>query len=103
MYQLGTDTWYYSKRCFTSLLETLAKNMLLLKDSMYQDILGFLDACETHGKHVPVAIDYHIANAAIGAGQGNFGPGQGQSVDPARNSVAYEARYLKSQFLSLYE
>jgi hypothetical protein len=25
--QLGADTWFYAKRCFLALLETLAKHM----------------------------------------------------------------------------
>ena len=29
--KLGTDTWYYAKRCFLGLAETLAKHMLMLK------------------------------------------------------------------------
>lgn len=29
--KLGTDTWYYAKRCFLGLAENLAKHMLLLK------------------------------------------------------------------------
>ncbi|KAJ1553194.1 Tetratricopeptide repeat protein 30A [Nowakowskiella sp. JEL0078] len=51
--KLGTDTWYYAKRCFSSLFETLAKHMILLKDSVYQEALAFFDMCEQHGRLVP--------------------------------------------------
>jgi tetratricopeptide repeat protein 30 len=28
--KLGTDTWFYAKRCLMTLIETLAKHMLVL-------------------------------------------------------------------------
>jgi tetratricopeptide repeat protein 30 len=30
--KLGTDTWFYAKRCLLSLIETLSKHMLVLPD-----------------------------------------------------------------------
>merc|ERR1711977_508515 len=42
--KLGTDTWYYAKRCFLALAETLAKHMLMLNDSTFHEIIAFLDA-----------------------------------------------------------
>jgi tetratricopeptide repeat protein 30 len=47
--KLGTDTWYYAKRCFLALAETVSKQMLMLKDSSFNDIIQFLDAAETNG------------------------------------------------------
>jgi hypothetical protein len=38
-------------------LETLAKHMLVLPDSSYNEILNFLDAVETNGKNVKTVID----------------------------------------------
>ncbi|KAJ1342444.1 hypothetical protein BSLG_002989 [Batrachochytrium salamandrivorans] len=55
--KLGTDTWFYAKRCFVSLFETLAKHMIILRDTVFQEILEFFDSCETHGKSIPVVID----------------------------------------------
>ena len=55
--KLGTDTWFYAKRCIMSLIETLAKHMLVLPDSSYNEILNFLDAVEIHGKNVKTVID----------------------------------------------
>jgi tetratricopeptide repeat protein 30 len=40
-----------------SLIETLAKHMLVLPDSSYNELLNFLDAVEIHGKKVKVTID----------------------------------------------
>jgi len=40
-----------------SLIETLAKHMLVLPDSTYNELLNFLDAVEIHGKKVKTVID----------------------------------------------
>ncbi|KAJ3225946.1 Tetratricopeptide repeat protein 30A [Clydaea vesicula] len=84
---LGTDTWYYAKRCFASLYETLTKHMILLKDSVFTDALQFFDNCELYGRDIPVLID----------------PVGMENIDPSKNSVSYEARRLKALFLKLYE
>lgn len=47
--KLGTDTWFYAKRCLMSLLETLSKHMLVLPDSSFNELLNFLDAIEIYG------------------------------------------------------
>lgn len=44
--QLGTDTWFYIKRCFLSLLENMAKHMIMLRDTVVQDCIQFLEHCE---------------------------------------------------------
>ena len=36
--KLGTDTWFYAKRCFLSLIENLAKHMISVRDSVIQVI-----------------------------------------------------------------
>merc|ERR1711907_758731 len=41
--KIGVDTWYYAKRCFLALGETLGKNMILLKDEAFDDLVVFLD------------------------------------------------------------
>ncbi|KAI9337052.1 hypothetical protein DFJ73DRAFT_798584 [Zopfochytrium polystomum] len=130
--KLGTDTWYYAKRCFTALFETLAKHMVVLKDSVFADALSFFDSCELHGRNIPVVIDplgVGLSGGRGGAGGGGGGAGSGGGadargtdgagasgggerdsrsgrggfgpLDPAKNSVAYEARLLKSLFLKL--
>lgn len=45
-FQLGTDTWFYAKRCFLSLLEIMAKHMIMLRDSVVQECIQFLEHCE---------------------------------------------------------
>jgi tetratricopeptide repeat protein 30 len=44
--QINTDTWYYAKRCFLALIETLSKHMAIMKDTSLSEILDFLDAAD---------------------------------------------------------
>lgn len=45
--KLGTDTWYYAKRCFLSLIENMAKHMIMMKDQVVQECIQFLECCES--------------------------------------------------------
>ncbi|XP_064469496.1 intraflagellar transport protein 70A-like [Ornithodoros turicata] len=84
--KLGTDTWGYAKRCFLSLLENLAKQVILISDAVLQDCLLFLDQCEAHGRDVLAALEPPLHDRAL---------------HPGRNTVAYEARQLKALVLKL--
>lgn len=84
--KLGTDTWFYAKRCFLSLLENMAKHMIMLRDSVIQDIVQFLEHCEVYGKSVPAVVEQ---------------PLEEEKMHPGKNTVTYEARVLKSLFLRL--
>eukprot|EP00435_Cladocopium_sp_Y103_P036041 s1417_g9.t1 len=44
--KIGVDTWYYAKRCMLALAETLAKNMVVLNDEVFDDIIAFLDSAD---------------------------------------------------------
>ena len=46
------DTWYYAKRCFCALIETLTKHLIILKDTSISEILDFLDAADQYGKAI---------------------------------------------------
>ncbi|KND03893.1 uncharacterized protein SPPG_01347 [Spizellomyces punctatus DAOM BR117] len=102
--KLGTDTWYYAKRCFTSLFEMLAKHMILLKDSVFQEALQFFDNCELHGRQIPT-----VVNPSAPASPGTAAVGRPDATssartrDAAKNNVSSEARLLKSLYLRLYE
>jgi len=82
--KLGTDTWFYAKRCMVSLIETLAKHMLVLRDATINEMLNFLDAVEIHGKGIKTVID----------------PLEELNE---KKTVAYEAKLLKRMFLKLRE
>lgn len=84
--KLGTDTWFYAKRCFLSLLENLAKHMIMLRDSVIQDIIQFLEHCGVYGKSVPAVVEQ---------------PLEEEKMHPGKNTVTFEARVLKSLFLRL--
>lgn len=85
--KLGPDTWYYAKRCFLGLIECLAKHMMVFKDDFYNEIMGFLDAAEDHGKEILTIINQQMDT----------------SVDPKIHNVSYEARMLKAMFVKLRE
>jgi tetratricopeptide repeat protein 30 len=87
--KLGTDTWYYAKRCFLALIETLAKHMLMLKDATFNEILtDFLDAAEAHGQNIPTVIAQND-------------PLQNDLGSKRLATVSSEARLLKKMFLKL--
>jgi tetratricopeptide repeat protein 30 len=84
--KLSTDTWFYAKRCFLALAETLAKHMIMLKDSTFVEIMTFLDAADAHGKKIPTVIDV-----------------AGQNTSEDLNTVSAEARLTKELFLQLHD
>lgn len=86
--KINVDTWFYAKRCCLALAENLAKHMIVLKDSSFQEIVSFLDAVEVHGKGVHTRVD-PLAD----------------SSDPSweRRTVAQESRLLKKLFMQLRE
>merc|ERR1711871_1162669 len=89
--KLGTDTWYYAKRCFLALAENMSKHMLMLKDSSMHEIITFLDAAHTHGAGIPTV----IAPSVVIDGQAQ--------EDQSTNNVAFEARQIKKIYPKLRE
>ncbi|XP_047214871.1 tetratricopeptide repeat protein 30A-like [Girardinichthys multiradiatus] len=81
--KLGTDTWFYAKRCFLSLLENMSKHMVMLRDAVVQECVQFLEHCEVYGKEVPAIIEQPLEEI-----HGHIG----------KNTVTYEARLLKALF-----
>uniref|UniRef100_A0A8D0CWC9 Tetratricopeptide repeat protein 30 n=1 Tax=Sander lucioperca TaxID=283035 RepID=A0A8D0CWC9_SANLU len=81
--KLGTDTWFYAKRCFLSLLENMSKHMVMLRDAVVQECIQFLEHCEAYGKEVPAIIEQPLEEHRIHIG---------------KNTVTYEARLLKALF-----
>ncbi|XP_032393399.1 intraflagellar transport protein 70A isoform X1 [Etheostoma spectabile] len=81
--KLGTDTWFYAKRCFLSLLENMSKHMVMLRDAVVQECIQFLEHCEAYGKEVPAIIEQPLEEHHIHIG---------------KNTVTYEARLLKALF-----
>jgi hypothetical protein len=65
-----------------SLIETLAKHMLVLPDQSYNELLNFLDAVEIHGKKVKTVIDPLEA-------------------ENPKKTAAYEAKLIKRLVLKL--
>lgn len=87
--KLGTDTWFYAKRCFLALAEQMSKHMLMLKDASLHEILGFLDAADIHGQNISTQIRPQVHLGAKPR------PHQWSCT------VSYETRQLKKIFLKL--
>ncbi|KAJ8941938.1 hypothetical protein NQ318_013271, partial [Aromia moschata] len=85
--KLGTDTWFYTKRCFLSLIENLAKHMIVLRDSIIQECVQFLESCEMNGKKVRT-VAYSTVLEENDAPDG-------------KETVTYEARKIKCLLLKL--
>ncbi len=83
--KLGTDTWYYAKRCFLALAENIAKHMIVISDASLYEILNFLDAADTHGKNIVTVVTHSEAE------------------QNPNHDVSFEARALKRLFLKLKE
>lgn len=83
--KLGTDTWFYAKRCFLAVAECLAKQMLVLNDTTFQDINNFLESADEYGKDIMTVI-----------------PGP-QDPESQRKTVRDEARVLYEIYLKLQE
>jgi len=98
--KLGTDTWFYAKRCLLSLIETLAKHMMVLPDASFNEVLNFLDAVEVHGKSIKTTID-PLEEEETPAPLGLDGL-PGSNID-SKKTVAYEAKLIKRMFLKLRE
>ena len=62
--KLGTDTWFYTKRCFLALFENMAKHLILLKDQFIGEIIQFLTHCESKKKSIFILIQglYNLTN-----------------------------------------
>ncbi|XP_024936945.1 tetratricopeptide repeat protein 30A isoform X2 [Cephus cinctus] len=87
--KLGTDTWFYAKRCFLSLLEQLAKQLVVLKDSTLQECVQFLEHCEVYGRDVQTVVEQPFDIQEV------------PTIPQGKQTVTYEARYLKALFLKL--
>ncbi|KAI4469041.1 hypothetical protein MML48_2g00017550 [Holotrichia oblita] len=85
--KLGTDTWYYTKRCFLNLIENLAKHMIVLRDSVIQECVTFLESCELYGKNVR-SVAYSPFSDEVEQFSG-------------QQTVAFEARIVKCMLLKL--
>ncbi|XP_037112051.1 tetratricopeptide repeat protein 30A isoform X2 [Syngnathus acus] len=81
--KLGTDTWFYAKRCFLSLLENMSKHIITLKGVVVQECIQFLENCEEYGREVPAIIEQPLEESGVQMG---------------KNTVMYEARLLKALF-----
>lgn len=58
--RMNMDTWYYAKRCFLSLIENLAKQILSIPDALFMELLNFLDNADIYGKNITTQVNIII-------------------------------------------
>lgn len=86
--KLGTDTWFYAKRCFLAMLEAMARQVMVVRDGVLAECLAFLTSAEVHGRNVKAVVE---------------APLELETLHPGRNTVTYEARLLKALLLELMD
>lgn len=93
--KLSTDTWFYVKRCFLSLVDGLAKHMIPFKSESWEEVLLFLEEAEKLGRSIPAA--FAEAGAGAAAAAGSLSGGRGSDG----RTVASEARMLRALLLRM--
>ncbi|KAI1708251.1 tetratricopeptide repeat protein 30A2 [Ditylenchus destructor] len=87
--KLGIDTWYYSKRCLMSMIESLAKCVIVVRDDVLSECLKFLDMCEVHGKEISTEANTLFV--------------QENKPSDIRKTVSFEARAIKALLLKMLD
>jgi tetratricopeptide repeat protein 30 len=102
--KLGTDTWFYTKRCFLSLFENMARHSVVIRDQVLMEMLHFLSHCESINVS---SFIFFLLKQILFLDWGrdvkaNFvSPLTNKPIHAGKNTVAYEARYLKALLLDL--
>lgn len=78
-FKLRPQTWYHAKRCILSLLDCHCKQMFLVKDDLFEQVIEFLIQCEKYGLLMRI----------------------NQETENPFTSVTSEARYLRLIVLKL--
>ena len=80
--RMNIDTWFYAKRCILSLIESLAKKVIVVPDHLYDELLQFIESADKLGVSITTQIT------------------QGEEMNE-KSTVSSEARMLKKMFLKL--
>lgn len=84
--KLNRYTWFHAKRCLLNALDRHCKQVVCLKDETFASMIQFLIKCETHG----LLVEPKVCE-----------PNRSDGLSVGRNSVTYEARYLRSIVLPI--
>lgn len=80
--KLGTDTWYYTKRWFLSLVEKAMKKQYTIDNELHDHIIDFLDCAYHEGKNITTIVYV-------------------EKSERHKSTVSYEAKFLKKLFMKL--
>lgn len=79
--RMNIDTWFYAKRCILALIESLAKQVMIIPDQLFMELLHFLDNADQLGRNITTQII--------------------QSDTSEKCTVSLEARLLKKMLLKI--
>lgn len=85
--KLSVDTWYYAKRCIVATIETIARNTLVMRDSVINELIEFLTKCEGPGRNI-----YTVPEDLFDV----------SAESKVKCNVTYEARMLKAALLTVF-
>lgn len=94
-HNLNMLTWFYTKRCILSLLDCQCKQMICVKDDLLDQVIAFLIQCERVGSSIETVDLQCKLNFPTDRKASSF---QGRR---RRNTVTYEAKYLRSIVLTI--
>lgn len=91
--KLTCTTWFHAKRCILALLNQCCKQAQTVNDDLFDNVVKFLFQCEILGANIPARIHSSAKCTSIQ---------EQEQIDlDGRNSVTYEARYLRSLCLTV--
>lgn len=99
--KLGTDTWFYTKRCLLALAENISKHLICISNDTLKDVILFLVQVEKYGGNIPAnSSDDDSPHLGESSNQVQEGDGVEDSI---QNTVAAEARQLRQLFIKFSE
>lgn len=55
--RMNMDTWYYAKRCIMSLIENLTKQIIVIPDKLFMELVTFLENSDKNGKTITTQVN----------------------------------------------
>lgn len=106
--KLNIQSWFVVKRCILSLIDSHCKQLICVKDDLFDQVIEFLIKCEKHGTLTdtmePMMLFERVSRERDKIGQQRQQRELEQNLSViihGQNSVTYEARYLRSIILTV--
>lgn len=99
--KLNLQSWFVVKRCILSLIDSHCKQLICVKDDLFNQVIQFLIDCEKHGTLIDTMEPTMLAERIRLEGASKIAQQQLLLIIHGQNSVTYEARYLRSIILTV--